>query len=35
MVVLIVLFGGIAAAATWASAQWTPKLGLDLEGGTR
>ncbi len=33
-VVLIVLFGGIAAAATWASAQWTPKLGLDLEGGT-
>jgi preprotein translocase subunit SecD len=34
MVVLIVLFGGIAAAATWASAQWTPKLGLDLEGGT-
>ncbi|HEY6741647.1 MAG TPA: protein translocase subunit SecD [Lapillicoccus sp.] len=34
MVVLIVLFGGIAVAATWASAQWTPKLGLDLEGGT-
>jgi preprotein translocase subunit SecD len=34
IVVLIVLFGGIAAAATWASAQWTPKLGLDLEGGT-
>jgi preprotein translocase subunit SecD len=34
MVVLIVLFGGIAAAVTWASAQWTPKLGLDLEGGT-
>ena len=33
-VVMIVLFGGIAAAATWASAQWTPKLGLDLEGGT-
>src|SRR6476659_6327579 len=31
---MIVLFGGIAAAATWASAQWTPKLGLDLEGGT-
>ena len=34
MVAMIVLFGGIAAAATWASAQWTPKLGLDLEGGT-
>ncbi len=33
-IVMIVLFGGIAAAATWASAQWTPKLGLDLEGGT-
>jgi len=31
---MVVLFGGIAAAATWASAQWTPKLGLDLEGGT-
>ena len=31
---MIVLFGGIAAAATWASAQWTPKPGLDLEGGT-
>ena len=34
LVAMIVLFGGIAAAATWASAQWTPKLGLDLEGGT-
>ena len=34
IVVMIVLFGGIAAAVTWASAQWTPKLGLDLEGGT-
>ena len=34
MVAMIVLFGGIAAAATWASAQWAPKLGLDLEGGT-
>ena len=34
VVVLIVLFGGIAAAAAWAGAQWTPKLGLDLEGGT-
>jgi preprotein translocase subunit SecD len=33
-VAIVVLFGGIAAAATWASAQWTPKLGLDLEGGT-
>ncbi len=35
LVAMIVLFGGIAAAATWASAQWTPKLGLDLEGGTQ
>ena len=34
LVAMVVLFGGIAAAATWASAQWTPKLGLDLEGGT-
>jgi preprotein translocase subunit SecD len=34
LVAIVVLFGGIAAAATWASAQWTPKLGLDLEGGT-
>jgi preprotein translocase subunit SecD len=33
-VAIVVLFGGIAAAATWASAEWTPKLGLDLEGGT-
>jgi preprotein translocase subunit SecD len=34
LVAMVVLFGGIAAAATWAGAQWTPKLGLDLEGGT-
>lgn len=26
---------GLASAVTWAGAQWTVKLGLDLEGGTQ
>ncbi|MEJ5944625.1 protein translocase subunit SecD [Pseudokineococcus basanitobsidens] len=34
-VVVALLYGGIAAAATWGSAAWTPGLGLDLAGGTR
>ncbi len=29
-----VLYGVIAAGALWDKAQWTPKLALDLEGGT-
>jgi preprotein translocase subunit SecD len=32
--IVLVLFGGIGAAHTWSNAQLTPKLGLDLEGGT-
>ncbi len=32
---VIVLFGGIAAAAKWSDAGLSPKLGLDLEGGTQ
>lgn len=35
-VLVVGLYGVLAAAHTWAhpKAQWTPKLGLDLEGGT-
>jgi preprotein translocase subunit SecD len=31
---LAVIFGAIAAGSVWSNAQWTPKLALDLEGGT-
>jgi preprotein translocase subunit SecD len=31
---IVVVYGLIAAGVTWSSAQWTPKLALDLEGGT-
>ncbi|MEJ5888283.1 protein translocase subunit SecD [Pseudokineococcus marinus] len=34
-VILALLYGGIAAAAQWSTASWTPGLGLDLAGGTR
>ncbi|MEO3935156.1 protein translocase subunit SecD [Dermatophilaceae bacterium Soc4.6] len=34
VVLLALLVGGSAAAAAWGGGQWTPKLGLDLEGGT-
>lgn len=30
----LLLYGVIAAGVTWSNAQWTPKLALDLEGGT-
>jgi preprotein translocase subunit SecD len=33
--VILGLYGLLFAAATWGSAQATPKLGLDLEGGTQ
>ncbi|MGN6597781.1 MAG: protein translocase subunit SecD [Actinomycetes bacterium] len=33
-VILLLLYGGMAAAATLGKGSWTPKLGLDLEGGT-
>lgn len=32
---LVVLYGIIAAGVIWSSATWTPKLALDLEGGTQ
>jgi preprotein translocase subunit SecD len=32
---LAVIFGSIALGATTAEGQWTPKLALDLEGGTQ
>ena len=32
---LAVIFGSIAFGATTADAQWTPKLALDLDGGTQ
>jgi preprotein translocase subunit SecD len=31
---LAVIFGTIAGGVLWSDAQWTPKLALDLEGGT-
>ncbi|MGZ4749477.1 MAG: protein translocase subunit SecD [Oryzihumus sp.] len=34
-VLVVGLYGLLAAVVTWGSAQWTPKLGLDLEGGTQ
>jgi preprotein translocase subunit SecD len=35
LVLLLALFGGIAAAARFSNGELTPKLGLDLEGGTQ
>ncbi|WP_084252638.1 protein translocase subunit SecD [Devriesea agamarum] len=35
LVILILLGGGIAAAVKWGTWQATPKLALDLEGGTQ
>jgi preprotein translocase subunit SecD len=32
---LVVLFGAVGAINTWGTGQLTPKLGLDLEGGTQ
>ncbi|GAA4353951.1 protein translocase subunit SecD [Angustibacter luteus] len=32
---ILVLGGVIAAQVKWADGQWTPQLGLDLEGGTQ
>ncbi len=34
VILLALLVGGAGAAAAWGGGQWTPKLGLDLEGGT-
>ncbi|MDQ6896514.1 MAG: protein translocase subunit SecD, partial [Actinomycetota bacterium] len=34
VVIVLALFGAIGAAHTWSNGQLTPKLGLDLEGGT-
>lgn len=33
--VVAILAGLLAGANLWGTAQWTPKLGLDLEGGTQ
>lgn len=32
---LVLVYGGLAAAAQWGSATWAPKLALDLAGGTQ
>lgn len=32
--IIAVIFGVIGAGVVWSNAQWTPKLALDLEGGT-
>jgi preprotein translocase subunit SecD len=31
--IVAVVFGVIGSGVVWSNAQWTPKLGLDLEGG--
>ncbi|HEV7173504.1 protein translocase subunit SecD [Pedococcus sp.] len=33
--IILGLYGLLFAATTWGTAQWKPKLGLDLEGGTQ
>jgi preprotein translocase subunit SecD len=33
-VLIVALFAWIGGGVTWSDAQWTPKLALDLEGGT-
>ncbi len=35
IIIVLGLYGLLAAASTWGDAQRTPKLGLDLEGGTQ
>lgn len=35
LVVLLALGGTLAGATIWSSASWTPKLAIDLEGGTQ
>ena len=35
LAILVVLYGAILAIHQWGSGQLTPKLGLDLEGGTQ
>ncbi len=33
--IIALVFGAIAAGVKWSDASWTPKLALDLEGGTQ
>ncbi len=33
--IIVALFGTIAAGVKWSDASWTPNLALDLEGGTQ
>jgi len=35
IIIIFGLYGLLAAASTWSDSQRTPKLGLDLEGGTQ
>ena len=35
LLLTVMLFGGIGAAHKWGTASLSPKLGLDLEGGTQ
>lgn len=32
---LLTIYGTVAAGVVWSDASWTPKLGLDLEGGVQ
>ena len=35
LIVLVAVFGGLAAGVKFSNATWTPNLALDLEGGTQ
>lgn len=35
LIVVLALFGSLLAGTIWSDAEWTPKLALDLEGGTQ
>ncbi|NAZ76098.1 hypothetical protein GTQ99_11850 [Kineococcus sp. T13] len=35
VLVVLALFGAVAAGSIWSTARWTPGLALDLEGGTQ
>ena len=35
LVIVLALLGAMFATTAWSNGEWTPKLGLDLEGGTQ
>ncbi|MEP7763957.1 protein translocase subunit SecD [Sanguibacter sp. 25GB23B1] len=35
LIIVLAIFGSLLAGTIWSDAEWTPKLALDLEGGTQ